>query len=118
MNYFQKRRNAFKYAFSGLAYVFRYESHAKLHALAALLVIAAAVYFDVNIFEWLVLLLCIALVLSLEIINSAIEKLTDIAAPEFSENAGRVKDMAAAGVLVASVISAVIGALIFIPKLF
>lgn len=117
MNYFRKRRNAFQYAFSGLRYLLKNEAHARIHLLAALLVVALGFYFDVDIFEWLALLLSIGMVLGMEAINSAVELLTDMVAPEFSERAGKVKDMAAAAVLVVALAAAGVGALVFIPKI-
>lgn len=117
MNYFRKRQNAFRYAFRGLLHLFRHEAHAAIHAVAALLVIIFAVLLHVNIYEWLALIICISLVIAMEAINSAVEKLTDIAAPDFSENAGRVKDMAAGAVLIVAMGSAIVGAIIFIPKI-
>ena len=90
MNYFQKRAKAFQYAIAGLVLFLRKETHAKIHSLAGILVLLLAFYLDVSNSEWLVLLLTIALVIGMEVLNSALEKLTDIAAPEFSEKAGQV----------------------------
>lgn len=117
MNYFRQRQNAFKYAFAGLYHLFRHEAHAKIHFIAAFLVLILAWVLGVTLLECSILILCIALVIGMEATNSAIEKLTDIATPEFSEKAGQVKDMAAGAVLVVSLASAIIGALIFIPKI-
>jgi diacylglycerol kinase (ATP) len=71
--------------------------------------------FKISHTEWIGV--CIALVLSLELINTSIEKTIDLLHPDFNERAGEIKDMAAAAVLVAAIISVIIGLIIFIPKI-
>ena len=117
MNYFRKRKNAFGYAFKGLRFFFYNEDHPKVHAIAGLIAILLGFILDVAVYEWLVIIICIALVLSVEAINSALEKLTDIASPEFSVKAGEVKDIAAGAVLIVSIAAALAGMLIFLPKI-
>jgi diacylglycerol kinase len=68
--------------------------------------------------EWLDLVLVISLVLILELVNTVIETIIDIVNPDISERVKIAKDVAAATVLLASVGSVIIGALLFIPKLF
>ncbi len=117
MNYFQKRKNAFGYALKGLRLFFSKEDHPKVHAFAGLITVLLGFLLDVNIYEWLVIITFIVLVFSVEAINSALEKLTDIASPEFSEQAGAVKDIAAGAVLIVSIGAALAGILIFLPKI-
>lgn len=117
MSYFNRRKKAFGYAFKGLKTFFLREDHPKIHALASMLVILLGVVLHVNFWEWLALIFCIALVLCTEVINSALEKLTDIASPEYSEKAGEVKDMAAGAVLITALAAALIGLMIFLPKI-
>lgn len=83
----------------------------------ALLVVVMGFLFRINYLEWISICLCIALVLSLELINTSIEKTIDLLHPNFNERAGEIKDMAAAAVLVAAIISVIIGLIIFIPKI-
>lgn len=66
----------------------------------------------------MIILLCIGMVMSLEIINTSIEHLVNIVNPDFNEKAGKVKDLAAAAVLVASMIAAITGLLVFLPHLY
>ena len=73
--------------------------------------------FKISHTEWIGFCICIALVLSLELINTSIEKTIDLLHPDFNERAGEIKDMAAAAVLVAAIISVIIGLIIFIPKI-
>ncbi len=117
MSYFRKRKNAFGFAIKGLSTFFSREDHPKVHGVAALLVIVLGFILHVNMLEWLAIIFCIAMVLSLEAINSALEKLTDIASPQFSEKAGAVKDIAAGAVLIVALAAAIIGLIIFVPKI-
>lgn len=64
-------------------------------------------------FDWFFVMLCIALVLCLEMINSAIELLVDLISPEYNEKAGKIKDLSAGAVLIASFISLIIGLIIY-----
>jgi diacylglycerol kinase len=104
-----------QFALQGWAAFFKNEKHAQIQAVVAVLVIAAGFYFSLSKTEWLFVLGCIALVLSLEMLNTAIEKLADKTHPEQHPQIGLVKDVAAGAVLWASVISVIIGAVIFLP---
>lgn len=85
----------------------------KVHFVAAFLVIAAGLFFSISITHWCIIAICIIAVLSLEMINTALENLVDLVTVERSPLAGKVKDIAAGAVLVASTGSAVVGLLIF-----
>ncbi|MEO1050861.1 MAG: diacylglycerol kinase family protein [Bacteroidota bacterium] len=117
MEAFKKRLASFRHAFRGVFHAARTEAHFRFHLLAALAVVIAGFYFQVSALEWLALLICIGLVLSAELINSAMERLVDYVSPEQSEMAKRVKDLSAAAVLVLSIFSAIVGLIIFINKL-
>ena len=114
MNFLRNRIEAFKYAWKGLVVFFVQENSAKVHGIAAILVIALGFYFDVSRTEWLILLLTIALVFATEILNTAIEEMVDLMHPEQSPKAGKVKDIAAGAVLVVSVIAVVVAVLVFV----
>jgi diacylglycerol kinase len=109
---------SFSFAFHGLKDCLLHEKNFKIQCLAAFLVVAAGFFFSLNSTEWLALLLCSAVVLSLEIINSAIEKLCNLVSPDFNLTIKKVKDMSAAAVLVSAIFSFLIGCLIFLPKLW
>jgi diacylglycerol kinase len=85
----------------------------KIHLVIALFVIAAGFYFHVTVTEWCILVFAIALVISLELINTAIENLVDLVTLERKPLAGKIKDIAAAAVLVSAIASAVVGMVIF-----
>lgn len=111
----KKRANSFKAAFTGLYEGLKSQWNFKFHLLAACVVIALGFYFEVSKMEWCVLLLCCALVISLELINTAIELLCDFIEPSKNEKIRIIKDISAAGVLVSAIIALIIGILIFSP---
>ena len=82
-----------------------------------LIVIIAGIILKIALFEWIVCLLLFALVVSLELVNTAIETTVDIAMPEINEKAKYAKDIAAGAVLFSAIISAIIGLIIFLPKI-
>jgi diacylglycerol kinase (ATP) len=97
--------------------MFRAEFNAQVHALAALIVVASGLALGIDRFEWLILVLTIAGVISLEAVNTAFEALCDVAYPDFHPQVERAKDVAAGAVLIAAIAAAVVGILIFGPKL-
>lgn len=113
-----RRLNSFRYAFQGLADLFRSQPNARIHVVIAAAVVAAGFYTGLSRMEWLVVILCIAFVLAMEAFNTALEYWTDLASPEYHPLAGKAKDAAAAAVLLAALGSASIGLLIFVPKLW
>ena len=111
--------SSLEFALTGILTAFKEERNMRKHAVTALAVILAGFVFQVSRIEWLFLLLSIFLVVAFEIINSAIENVVDLASHyHFSMLAKKAKDMAAGAVLVVSLLAAVIGALIFIPRIW
>src|SRR4051794_4797901 len=108
---------AFYYAFHGLRNFFLRERNGKIQLLISCITVAAAFAFKISAMEWIMILLCIGLVLALEMINSAIEKICDLIHKDFHPVIKIVKDVSAAGVLWVSIVSATIGCIIFIPKI-
>lgn len=107
----------FGFAGKGLYYAFRTQVNFRFHCAAALIVVFLGWYFNLNQTEWLWILLSIALVLVLELINTAIEALVDLVSPDYHQKAGIAKDTAAAAVLISALLAALIGLIIFIPKI-
>lgn len=89
------------------------ERHVRVHVLCALLVSVAGFCFGISQAEWLACLILFALVIGLEIMNTAIERLVDMISPEWNEKAGRVKDLSAGAVLCVSIFAVIAGILIF-----
>lgn len=100
------------FAINGLKLALK-EKHIKIHLIASVLVISAGFYFHITNMEWCVILICIGIVLSLEIMNTAIEHFVDLVEPNHNPKAGNIKDLAAGAVLIFSIISVVIGIMIF-----
>ncbi|WP_195215592.1 diacylglycerol kinase family protein [Streptococcus oralis] len=111
--------SSLEFALTGILTAFKEERNMRKHAVTALVVILAGFVFQVSRIEWLFLLMSIFLVVAFEIINSAIENVVDLASHyHFSMLAKKAKDMAAGAVLVVSLLAAVIGVLIFLPRIW
>ena len=113
----KKRIASFKYACKGVRCVAASQVNFRIHLAAAAAAVLLGFYLRISRGEWLAVLLCFAVVLSAEIFNSAIEKMVDFVSPQFHVRAGEIKDIAAGAVLVAAVMAALIGCIIFLPKL-
>jgi diacylglycerol kinase (ATP) len=111
-----RRARAFRAALRGL-WVLSREAHCRIHAAASVVVIALGVGLSVSRFEWCVLGLAMGLVWLAEALNTALERLSDAAVPRRDPLVADAKDAAAAGVLLASLASAAVGASVFLPKL-
>lgn len=109
---------SFVYAFKGIIAGIADQRNLRVLIGIAAAVLAAGFYYQITVIEWCIILLCIALVVGLELINSSIESLVDLVTMEKKPLAGKVKDMAAGAVLFASVLSSVIGLIIFGKYLF
>ncbi len=115
--FLQQRSKSFAYAFRGIYIFFRDEIHAKIHLFAAICVVFAGFFFDIQDWEWCVVLLAIGTVLCAEALNSALERLTDLASPEYHILAEKTKDLAAGAVLLMSIFAALVGLIVFLPKI-
>lgn len=108
----------FGYAFSGLATAAKTQLNFRVHLVAALIAVYTGYALHVAASEWLWIGFCIALVLMAELLNTALEFLTDLVSPEYNKTAGHVKDMGAAAVVIAALFALVAGAIIFLPKIW
>ncbi len=90
---------AFVYALNGLIIFFKSETNGRLQLIAALAAIALSAFLEISVNEWLWIIICISSVISLEMINSAIEKLCNMINPEFNPVIKIIKDISAASVL-------------------
>ena len=107
---------SFGWALNGLKDCILHEKNFRFQYIIALVVIIAGFIFSISSIEWMIILLSFAVVLSFEIINSAIEKLCDLVCPDFNLIIKKVKDMSASAVLLSAIISFIIGCIIFLPK--
>lgn len=108
---------SFSFAWNGLKVCFETETNFKIHLFFAAITILLGINFHLSTTEWVIVAVCIGLVLTAELLNTAIEKLCDIVQPEFHSGIKRVKDISAGAVLLAAFISAVTGTVIFLPKI-
>ena len=113
----KRLRKSFGYAFKGIDDVIEHEPNMKIHVVVAILVVIMAIILKVSIIEWIILVLLIGTVLAAETINTTIENLVDMYTKEYDEKAKIVKDTAAGTVLILAITSAIIGLIIFIPKI-
>ena len=105
------------YAVAGISFAFRSQFNMRFHVYAAAIVIITSAVLKISPVEWCIILLCIGSVISAELINTSIEINVDLSTPERNRNAGHAKDVAAAAVLVICIVSAIIGSIVFIPKI-
>ena len=108
---------SFAYAWHGIKYCLKYEQNFKIHIAAGAFVIVFAALLKCTAVEWMILCMSIAMVLCAELLNTAIEKYCDMQQKNFSPQIKIIKDTAAGAVLVAAVLAAGCGAVIFVPKL-
>ncbi len=112
-----KRIKSFKYAFNGIKEAIKTQHNLQIHIVAMILTIFCGIFVKINQTEWLMLIIIFAIVIAMEIINSAVELLTDLVSPQHNIKAGKVKDMSAGAVLISAIAAFIIGIIIFVPKL-
>ncbi len=123
MSLMKPRRNlsdffsGFGFAAKGLAEAIRTQFNIRFHFAATLITLGMSFYFSLSLSEWCFIILAIAIVWMAELLNTALEYITDFVSPEYNDIAGKVKDIAASSALVAAIASASIGLIIFIPKI-
>ncbi|HNP24283.1 MAG TPA: diacylglycerol kinase family protein [Panacibacter sp.] len=113
----QSLLHSFGHAFNGMFHFFLKDRNGEIHLFSALLACASGIYFGLSEGEWLAISFCIGLVIALEMVNAAIEQLCNLVHAEYHPIIKKVKDMCAAAVLWAAIMSAVTGCIIFIPKI-
>ena len=109
--------SSFKYAFQGMFSALKTERNLKIHVTIMILVIIAGIVLKISKIEWIICIILFGLVIGGEMLNSAIETVVDIAMPDINLKAKFAKDAAAGAVLVCAIASAIIGFMIFGPKL-
>lgn len=114
---FKRFINSFKYSFEGLVYAYRNEQSLFIHVCMTILVIILGLLLKLERYEWLFLFIIIGLILSTELMNTAIETTIDLMCKEFNIKAKIAKDTASASVFVLAIIAVVGGIYIFLPKI-
>ena len=113
----EKHKNPFYYAIKGWGHALKTELNLKFDVLVAILTIVLGIVFKISINEWIICITLIGLVLSAELMNTAIETVVDMFTREKNELAGKAKDISAGAVLILAIASAIVGGIIFIPKI-
>lgn len=108
---------AFACAGAGVAHVVRTQRNMKIHLAVAALAVALGFALRISALSWLAVIVCIALVIAMECVNTALEAVVDLASPGYSELARVAKDCAAGAVLACAVGSVAVGAVVFLPPL-
>ena len=115
--FFSREAESFACAFRGIAALLKNEVHARVHLAATVAVLALGWWLDINAGEWMAVVLSIGLVWTAEALNTAIEYVADLAHPDEHPEVKKLKDLAAAAVLFASITALVVGLIVFGPHL-
>lgn len=107
----------FGFAFKGIRTAIKEEAHLRFHLVFAALILLISAYLNLTSLEWIAILIIIGLVISAELMNSALENLVDLVQPDIHPLAGKVKDIAAGSVLFISIVAAAAGSIIFWPHI-
>ncbi|TLX76549.1 diacylglycerol kinase family protein [Labilibacter sediminis] len=112
-----KQLSSFKHAFNGLNTLFKEEHNARIHLFATIVVVAMGILLDISRMEWAFIVFSIGFVITKEIINTAIENICDFVSPEKHHIIKKIKDLSAGAVFISATTAAVVGFIIFLPKL-
>ncbi len=114
---FFKLIRSFGYAIQGIKATWSSEQNFRIHVFTGIIIFLLALFFSVSTFEWIVLIILVFSMLSLEIMNTAIEKAVDLTVTEFHPLAKAAKDLSAGAVLIFAICTIIIGGIIFLPKM-
>ena len=115
---FKRLLKSFRYAYKGLIKTFKEEQNLRIQAFFAVVVLLIGWGLKIERADWIILVLVIGLVILMELANSAVERVTDMLKPRINTYVKEIKDVTAAAVLVASLVSVIIGIIIFWPYIF
>ena len=115
-SFIRGRVRSFKYAFRGLWLLIKTEASIKSQLVLGILISILGLVMDLSLTEWLFQTLAIALVLTAESLNTAIEKLCDFVNPDYDKRIGFIKDISAGAVAFAALFALIIGLIIYLPK--
>lgn len=104
------------FALKGALKLITTEHSVMVQSSLVVLMTIAGFYFKIDRYEWIMQIFALGLVLSIEGLNTAVEKIADFIHPEFHDRIGFIKDIAAGAVFFAALTAVIIGCLIYIPK--
>lgn len=112
----KKILNSFKFAIQGFFTALKEERNLKIHIIIMFLVIIAGLLLNISQIEWIICIILFGIVISAELVNTSIETIVDMVSPQINPKAKIAKDISACSVLVLAIASAIIGIIIFLPK--
>ncbi|MEN9303317.1 MAG: hypothetical protein RL264_1746 [Bacteroidota bacterium] len=113
----KKMLRSFGFALEGIVYLLRTERNFQVHFFLFWVLLITAFFFKINSSEWLAILICSALVFSLEAVNTAIEILCNKVQPHHDPQIKTIKDISAAAVVISAILSVVVALVIFVPRI-
>lgn len=108
---------SFTFAINGLNFFLKQETNARIHLFVAIIIIIMAFMFKISSLEWVAIFIVIGLVFVLEIVNTVIESICNFISPQINQQIKIIKDLAAAAVLVTSIVAVIVGLIIFLPHI-
>ena len=114
----KRQINSFKFAFRGIWFTIKNESHMRFHMVAGFYVILFSFFYNFSKAEWAIILVLIASIMTAEIFNTCLEQLCNLNTQSYDPIARIAKDVAAGAVLVAAIFATIIGGIIFLPYIF
>ena len=117
INHAKRQVKSYRYAAKGVKYTLSTQVNIWIHLLIAMVVLVLAYLLHFTSNQFLILIITIGFVVVAELYNTAIEEMTNLLSPEYNQQAGVVKDVAAGAVLVSAITAAVVGAWLFIPAI-
>lgn len=108
---------SFEFAINGIKDAYKNEPNFKIHSIAAIVALFLAFALSFSAIETVILILTILFVLILELINTTLEKITDLVSPEIQPKAKVAKDVSAAAVFLGSIGAFIIGLILYLPKI-
>lgn len=117
-SFFKNRKASFVFAIDGIIEVLKEETNLKIHFFATFIVLFLSFWLKISKFEWLVVVFTIGLVISLEMINSVVERISDFIHPKYNDKIKKIKDISAGAVLITALTALIIGIIIFSTRIF
>lgn len=111
------RLGSFKFAFNGLRLLLTNEHNSRIHLLSTIIATALGFILKISVTDWILLAIVIGLVFISELLNTSLEKLSDIVHPEWNGQIKEVKDYSSAAVFISAIVALLTGSLIFIPRI-
>lgn len=108
----------FRYALNGIYCALKSERNMRIHVLIFLIMVAMGIFYQISYLQWTIQLILSAMVIGAELVNTAIERVTNVLFPNYHKEAKVIKDVAAGGVLTICFFAFLIGCIIYIPLIF